>query len=104
MITQKYDRWLKDRYMLFKSETISELASTINEQSSEQRKMVGTFNNAMSNFASERSLEACLEALNASMQIANVRGKLVECYEYYSRLLEEEITRLNRSKGDNAKS
>jgi hypothetical protein len=37
------------------------------------------------------------------MQIANVRGKLVECYEYYSRLLEEEITRLNRS-GDNAKS
>lgn len=90
--------------MLFKSETINELASTINEQSSEQRKMVGTFNNAMNNFATERSLETCMEALNASMQIANVRGKLVECYEYYARLLEEEITRLKRSGGDNAKS
>lgn len=90
--------------MLFKSETIDELASVINEQSSEQRKAVGTFNNAMSNFASERSLETCIEALNASMQIANVRGKLIECYEYYARLLEEEITRLTRLGADNSKS
>jgi hypothetical protein len=45
---------------------------------------------AMNNFASERSLESCLEALNASMQIANIRGKLVECFEHYTRLLERE--------------
>lgn len=90
--------------MLFKSETVDELASVINEQSSEQRKVVGTFNNALSSFASERSLETCMEALNASMQIANIRGKLIECYEYYARLLEQEITRLNRFGADNAKS
>ncbi len=90
--------------MLFKSETVDELASVINEQSSEQQKVVGTFNNALSSFASERSLETCMEALNASMQIANIRGKLIECYEYYARLLEQEITRLNRFGADNAKS
>jgi hypothetical protein len=53
----------------------------------------------MNNFASERSLETCLEALNASMQVANIRGKLVECYEYYGRLLEREIVRLNTMYG-----
>jgi hypothetical protein len=30
------------------------------------------------------------------MQIANIRSKLVESYEYYARLLERELTRLNR--------
>ena len=96
--------WFKDKHILSGSGTIDELASTIDEQSSEQRKMLGVFNNAMSNFASERSLEACMDALNASMQIANVRGKLVECYEYYARLLEEEVVRLNRAEGEGAKS
>jgi hypothetical protein len=33
------------------------------------------------------------------MQIANIRGKLVECYEYYGRLLEQEIVRLNTMYG-----
>ncbi len=90
--------------MLSGSGTIDELTQTINEQSSEQRKMLAIFNKAMGNFASERSLETCLDALNASMQIANVRGKLVECYEYYARLLEDEIVRLNRCNGNNSKS
>jgi hypothetical protein len=31
------------------------------------------------------------------MQLANVRGKLAESYEYYARMLEREITRLSRS-------
>ena len=66
--------------------------------------MVNTFNKAMNNFASERTLESCLEALNASMQIANIRGKLVECYEYYSKLLEREVVRLNRTGGTSAKA
>jgi hypothetical protein len=37
------------------------------------------------------------------MQIANIRGKLVECYEYYARLLESEIVRLKRTDGTLAK-
>ncbi|HET7148494.1 MAG TPA: hypothetical protein VFI73_08365 [Candidatus Nitrosopolaris sp.] len=89
--------WIKDKNSGSRSEDIDELANTINEQSSEQRKTISTFNKAMNNFASERSLDTCLEALNASMQIANIRGKLVECYEYYARLLEREIVRLKRT-------
>jgi hypothetical protein len=38
------------------------------------------------------------------MQIANVRGRLVECYEHYARLLEEEVIRISRREGDNGKS
>ena len=91
--------WFKDKSFTSSSGEIEELTNTINEQSSEQRKSLETFNNAMNNFASERSLETCLEALNASMQIANIRGKLVECYEYYGRLLEREIVRLNTTYG-----
>ena len=93
----------KDKNSLSRYGDIDELANTINEQSSEQRKTVNIFNKAMNNFASERSLESCLEALNASMQIANIRGKLVECYEYYARLLEREIVRLKRTEGTLAK-
>lgn len=88
--------WFKDKLSPSQFGDIDELANSINEQSSEQRKMVNTFNNAMNNFASERTLESCLDALNASMQIANIRGNLVECYEHYARLLEREVVRLNR--------
>jgi hypothetical protein len=95
--------WFKDKNSPPQSRDIDELANSINEQSSEQRKMVSTFNKAMNNFASERTLESCLEALNASMQIANIRGKLVECYEYYARLLEREVVRLNRRDGTRTK-
>jgi uncharacterized phage infection (PIP) family protein YhgE len=91
--------WFKDKNSPSQSGDIDELANSINEQSSEQRKMVNTFNKAMNNFASERTLESCLEALNASMQIANIRGKLVECYEHYARLLEREVVRLKRKDG-----
>jgi len=75
---------------------IDQLTKTINEHSDEQRKIMSQFNKAMNNFAAERSLETCLDALNLSMQLANVRGKLAESYEYYARMLEREITRLNR--------
>jgi hypothetical protein len=91
--------WFKDKRFTSSSGEIDDLTNTINEQSSEQRKSIETFNKAMNNFASERSLETCLEALNASMQVANIRGKLVECYEYYGRLLEREVVRLNTMYG-----
>jgi hypothetical protein len=38
------------------------------------------------------------------MQIANIRAKLVESYEYYARSLEREITKLNRQIKDADKS
>lgn len=75
---------------------IDQLTKMINEHSDEQRKIMSQFNKAMNNFAAERSLETCLDALNLSMQLANVRGKLAESYEYYARMLEREITRLRR--------
>lgn len=80
------------------SNEIDQLTKTINEQSDDQRKIIAQFNKAMNEFATERSLETCLDALNLSMQLANIRGKLAESYEYYSRLLEREITRLSRTK------
>ena len=87
--------WFKTKGLSHSVDVIDELTQTINEQSSEQRKAMSIFSRAMNNFATDRSLETCLEALNASMQIANIRSKLVESYEYYARLLERELTRLN---------
>ena len=80
----------------FNSDEIDQLAQAINEYSSEERKAVAVFHRAMNDFATDRSLETCLESLNVSMQIANIRAKLVELYEYYARLLEREIIKLNR--------
>lgn len=88
--------WFKNAGLRGSDDEIDQLTKTINEYSDEQRKIMSQFNKAMNNFAAERSLESCLDALNLSMQLANVRGKLAESYEYYARTLEREITRLNR--------
>ena len=89
--------WLKGKGFGGSNE-IDQLTKTINEQSDDQRKIIAQFNKAMNEFATERSLETCLDALNLSMQLANIRGKLAESYEYYARLLEREITMLSRTK------
>jgi hypothetical protein len=89
--------WFKGRGFFGGSDEIDQLTQAINEASDEQRKLLGIFNKAMNNFATERSLESCLDALNASIQIATIRGKLVESYEYYARLLEREIMRLGKA-------
>jgi hypothetical protein len=78
------------------SDEIDQLTRAIDEYSSEERKAIAVFQKTMNGFATDRSFETCLESLNASMQIANIRAKLVESYEYYARLLEREITKLNR--------
>lgn len=78
------------------SPDIQELANLINDQSSEQKKLVIQFKSAMNRFASERSLESCLEALNVCMQLTNTRRRLLESYQQYSRLLESEITRISK--------
>lgn len=90
--------WFKNNKgeSLIRSDEVDQLLQVIMEQNSEQKKLIDTFNKTMNEFATERSLETCLEALNAAMQIASVRAKLVESYEFYARLLEREITRLSR--------
>jgi hypothetical protein len=88
--------WLRNRGFSG-SDEIDQLTKTINDQSGEQKKIITQFNQAMNDFATERSLETCLDALNLSMQLANIRGKLAESYEYYARLLEQEITKLRKS-------
>lgn len=86
--------WLKGRGV--SGDEIDQLNNTINDQSAEQRKVMNQFNAAMNEFATDRSLETCLDALNLAMQLANIRGKLAESYEFYARLLEKEITKLSR--------
>jgi hypothetical protein len=78
------------------SPDIQELANLINDQSSEQKKLVIQFKSARNRFASERSLESCLDALNVCMQLTNTRRRLLEAYQQYSRLLESEITRISK--------
>lgn len=78
------------------SADVEELANLINDQSSEQKKLIIQFKSAMNRFASERSLDSCLEALNVCMQLTNTRRRLLESYQRYSRLLENEITRINK--------
>ncbi|HET9612488.1 MAG: hypothetical protein WBL68_13190 [Nitrososphaeraceae archaeon] len=78
------------------SADIEELTNFINDQSSEQKILIIQFKSAMNRFASERSLDSCLEALNVCMQLTNTRRRLLESYQRYSRLLEKEITRINR--------
>ncbi|HEV8387304.1 MAG TPA: hypothetical protein VGQ03_06745 [Nitrososphaera sp.] len=85
--------WLKGRGS--SGDEIDQLNNTINDQSAEQRKIMNQFNTAMNDFATDRSLETCLDALNLAMQLANIRGKLAESYEFYARLLEKEITKLS---------
>ncbi|HXG06223.1 MAG TPA: hypothetical protein VNI77_02735 [Nitrososphaera sp.] len=89
--------WFKSSGFGSPSDEIDQLAKTINEHSDEQRKLLAQFNKAMGDFATDRSLETCLDALNISMQLANVRGKLAESYEHYARMLEREIIRLSKS-------
>ena len=78
------------------SADIEELTNFINDQSSEQKILIIQFKSAMNRFATERSLDSCLEALNVCMQLTNTRRRLLESYQRYSRLLENEITRINR--------
>lgn len=79
------------------SADVEELTNLINDQSSEQKNLIIQFKSAMNRFASERSLDSCLEALNVCMQLTNTRRRLLESYQRYSRLLENEITRISKN-------
>jgi hypothetical protein len=75
---------------------IDDIEKFINENTSEQRRLTELFRISMTEFAGERSIETCLDALNLSIQLAGIRKKLMESYEQYARLLEGEIIRLRK--------
>ncbi|NOJ28756.1 MAG: hypothetical protein DA328_01140 [Nitrososphaeraceae archaeon] len=68
----------------------------IMEQNMEHKLLVNKFSEAMNKFASDRSFESCLDALNITIQLANVRGNLSKSFEHYSKYLENEIKILER--------
>lgn len=76
------------------SADVEELANLINDQSSEQKSLIIQFESALNRFASDRSLDSCVEALNICIQLTNTRRRLLESYQLYSRLLENEISRI----------
>lgn len=76
------------------ADQIEELTNEINEDTAEHQRIIKIFENAMNNFASDRSLDTCLDALNASIQMANIRHKLFQSYKHYAELLEMNIIRL----------
>lgn len=78
------------------SDDIDALSNAIDEDTAEHEKIMRDFEIAMREFASDRSLETCLGALNISIQMSNLRYKLFQSYMHYSRLLEREITKLGR--------
>ena len=78
------------------SDDIDALSKAIDEDTAEHEKIMRDFEIAMREFASDRSLETCLGALNVSIQMSNLRYKLFQSYMHYSRLLEREVTKLGR--------
>ncbi len=86
------DSPLKDR----SSFHLDNFEKEMSEQNLEQKILVNKFSEAMNKFASDRSFESCLDALNISIQLANVRGSLYKSFEHYSKYLENEIGILER--------
>ena len=81
----------------FNNSRNTDLVNSINEQKLEQKKIVVLFEEKMKIFATERSIESSLDVLNISIQLANIRGNLLRSFEQYTRNLEEEIVKLNRT-------
>ena len=77
----------------FNNSRNTDLVNSINEQ----KKIVVLFEEKMKIFATERSIESSLDVLNISIQLANIRGNLIRSFEQYTRNLEEEIVKLNRT-------
>jgi hypothetical protein len=85
-------------HMTDSSIKIDELGKEIDENTTEEKRIMRIFDDAMSNFASDRSLDTCLDALNASIQLASLRRKLFLSYKHYSEILESEIIKYTRQR------
>jgi hypothetical protein len=83
------------------SKDVEDLETMINENSSEHQLLLESFKESMNLFATERSLDTCLQSLNISIQLASVRSTLMELYKSYSHILEKEVVRLQRICKDN---
>jgi hypothetical protein len=78
------------------SKSIDDLEKLINENSSEHELLLESFKRSMNSFATERSLDTCLQSLNVSIQLASVRSTLMELYKTYCRILENEVVQLRK--------
>lgn len=76
------------------SKSVDDIEKLINENSSEHQLLLESFKESMNLFATERSMETCLQSLNLSIQLASIRSTLMELYKSYSRILEKEVSRL----------
>jgi hypothetical protein len=83
------------------SKSVEDLERTINENSSEHQLLLKSFKESMDSFATERSMDTCLQSLNISIQLASVRYTLMESYKSYCHILEKEVVRLRKICQDN---
>jgi hypothetical protein len=83
------------------SKSVEDLEKMINENSSEHQMLLKSFKESMNSFATERSIDTCLQSLNISIQLASVRSTLMESYKSYCHILEEEVVRLRKICRDN---
>ena len=83
------------------SKSVEDIEKLINENSSEHQLLLESFKESMNLFATERSMDTCLQSLNISIQLASIRSTLMELYKSYSRILENEVSRLRKICRDN---
>ena len=83
------------------SKSVDDIEKLINENSSEHQQLLDSFKKSMDSFATERSMDTCLQALNVSIQLASVRSTLTELYKSYCRILEREVIRLRKITQEN---
>ena len=85
------------------SKSVDDLEKMINENSSEHQLLLKSFKESMNQFATERSIDTCLQSLNISIQLASTRSTLMELYKSYCHILEKEVMRLRKICDDNNK-
>lgn len=73
-----------------------DLVNFIHEQKLEQTRIMEQFNEKMKIFATERSFESCLDILNITIQLSNIRANLVKSFEQYTKNLEDEMIKIYR--------
>lgn len=83
------------------SKSVDDLEKMINENSSEHQLLLKSFKESMNQFATERSIDTCLQSLNISIQLASTRSTLMELYKSYCHILEKEVIRLRKFCDDN---
>ena len=85
------------------SKSVDDLEKMINENSSEHQLLLTSFKESMNLFATERSMDTCLQSLNISIQLASTRSTLMELYKSYCHFLDKEVIRLRKICDDNNK-